>query len=272
MKMLHMLRLCFAMLLFATLLALGGSAPTQAKFLTPDTYDPWKDGVDVNRYAYGANDPINKSDPNGHCTGGGRDDADCDGVDDFRDLHPGADDNAILSINPMLDSFERGRQGGGMSRESAGDMGRKIDQAKLRNYLGEIERLTGNRIASSQRNLLSNDLRTNSTPVGGVAGPQLASVRRQYNNMRDRLIDEWERNTGKKWPRYSSQDVREGIGNRVGSPYEPHHIRQLADGGGNTWWNITPASQRAHRGTEGIHRSGGALQSLRSFFRSLFGG
>jgi 5-methylcytosine-specific restriction endonuclease McrA len=66
MKMLHMLRLCFAMLLFATLLALGGSAPTQAKFLTPDTYDPWKDGVDVNRFAYGANDPINKSDPNGH--------------------------------------------------------------------------------------------------------------------------------------------------------------------------------------------------------------
>jgi hypothetical protein len=68
MKMLHMLRLCFAMLLFATLFALGCSGPTQAKFLTPDTWDPWKEGVDFNRYAYGADDPINKSDPNGHAT------------------------------------------------------------------------------------------------------------------------------------------------------------------------------------------------------------
>jgi hypothetical protein len=40
----------------------------QARFLTPDTYDPWLQGVDINRYAYAGDDPVNGSDPNGHAT------------------------------------------------------------------------------------------------------------------------------------------------------------------------------------------------------------
>ncbi len=38
----------------------------QARFVSPDTYDPILDGVGTNRYSYSLNDPINKSDPNGH--------------------------------------------------------------------------------------------------------------------------------------------------------------------------------------------------------------
>lgn len=40
--------------------------PASARFLSPDTWDPWLQGVDINRYAYGINNPINNSDPNGH--------------------------------------------------------------------------------------------------------------------------------------------------------------------------------------------------------------
>lgn len=40
--------------------------PTLGRFLQPDTLDPDIAGVDVNRYAYALDDPINKSDPNGH--------------------------------------------------------------------------------------------------------------------------------------------------------------------------------------------------------------
>src|SRR6185436_11674285 len=36
------------------------------RFISPDTWDPWIAGVDINRYAYSGNDPINGSDPNGH--------------------------------------------------------------------------------------------------------------------------------------------------------------------------------------------------------------
>jgi hypothetical protein len=38
----------------------------------------WLEGVDINRYAYGLNDPVNKSDPNGHEIE--------DGIDSARDL------------------------------------------------------------------------------------------------------------------------------------------------------------------------------------------
>jgi RHS repeat-associated protein len=40
--------------------------PLLGRFLSPDTLDPILPGVDVNRYAYALNDPINLSDPNGH--------------------------------------------------------------------------------------------------------------------------------------------------------------------------------------------------------------
>lgn len=40
--------------------------PILARFLSPDDWDPTKPGVGTNRYAYAENDPINKSDPNGH--------------------------------------------------------------------------------------------------------------------------------------------------------------------------------------------------------------
>jgi RHS repeat-associated protein len=46
--------------------------PNLGRFLTPDTWDPMLPGVDINRYAYAGNDPVNMSDPNGHVA---RDDA-----------------------------------------------------------------------------------------------------------------------------------------------------------------------------------------------------
>jgi RHS repeat-associated protein len=42
------------------------SDPHLARFITPDTWDPILSGVDINRYAYANNDPINLSDANGH--------------------------------------------------------------------------------------------------------------------------------------------------------------------------------------------------------------
>jgi len=53
----------------------------QSRYISPDDWDPTIQGVGTNRYAYSANDPVNKSDPNGHaffvppaiaaCAGGG---------------------------------------------------------------------------------------------------------------------------------------------------------------------------------------------------------
>ena len=43
--------------------------PLFPNFVSPDWWDPTEPGVGTNRYAYAGNDPINKSDPNGHVTG-----------------------------------------------------------------------------------------------------------------------------------------------------------------------------------------------------------
>jgi RHS repeat-associated protein len=40
--------------------------PALGRFISPDWFDPTQAGVGTNRYAYAENDPINKSDPNGH--------------------------------------------------------------------------------------------------------------------------------------------------------------------------------------------------------------
>ncbi len=40
--------------------------PKLGRFISPDDWDPTLEGVGTNRYAYAENDPVNKSDPNGH--------------------------------------------------------------------------------------------------------------------------------------------------------------------------------------------------------------
>ncbi len=43
--------------------------PKFGRFIQPDDWDPTKEGVGTNRYAYAGNDPVNKADPNGHNAG-----------------------------------------------------------------------------------------------------------------------------------------------------------------------------------------------------------
>jgi hypothetical protein len=60
---------CFQMIAATLLFALYAvfAVPTaQARFLSPDTWDPIISEVDINRYSYSGNDPVNGSDPNGH--------------------------------------------------------------------------------------------------------------------------------------------------------------------------------------------------------------
>ena len=43
--------------------------PKFGRFISPDDWDPTMEGVGTNRYAYAGNDPVNRSDPNGHVSG-----------------------------------------------------------------------------------------------------------------------------------------------------------------------------------------------------------
>jgi hypothetical protein len=48
------------------MLAAPFASTANARFISPDDWDPTKEGVGTNRYAYAQNDPINRSDPTGH--------------------------------------------------------------------------------------------------------------------------------------------------------------------------------------------------------------
>jgi hypothetical protein len=56
------------LLLVFSIVTVSFGSVANARFISPDTMDPIIPGVGTNRYAYSDNDPINKSDPNGHLT------------------------------------------------------------------------------------------------------------------------------------------------------------------------------------------------------------
>jgi hypothetical protein len=58
-----------SLLLVCSMLSVSFGSVSNARFIQPDTMDPTIEGVGTNRYAYAGNDPVNKSDPNGHWFG-----------------------------------------------------------------------------------------------------------------------------------------------------------------------------------------------------------
>ncbi|MCJ9750670.1 hypothetical protein MOV61_08060 [Neorhizobium sp. BETTINA12A] len=97
-----------SMLFICSMLAAPFASTANARFISPDDWDPTMEGVSTNRYAYAQNDPVNKSDPNGH------------------------------SISPDVDDY--GSQGTG------GDGGKQQEQTQASKEIGEkAGDLTGDR-------------------------------------------------------------------------------------------------------------------------------
>ena len=266
-----------SLLLVCSMLSVSFGSAVNARFISPDTMDPTMPGVGTNRYAYSGNDPVNKSDPNGHQMGhnGGPPldptDMDGDNIPDFLDSHPGINDREIQihDVSPNL-----GDPGiGGLAATMAGAAIIGHPLGPIRGYLNDLEQKSGIAIGYEQRQYLTQDLRGDKTPIGSVTGRELVTLRTVWDRKLPALRAEWERRTGRQWPTYTNEDIESGLGRRntrVGAPYEAHHIRQLNDGGKNEWWNMTPVGAGNHQG--GVHKTGGALNSLRDFFSGLFGG
>lgn len=266
-----------SLLLICNMLSVSFGSAANARFIQPDTMDPTVQGVGTNRYAYSGNDPVNKSDPNGHQMGhnGGPPldptDRDGDNIPDFLDSHLGINDQDIQIHEASPNLGDPGIGGLAATAAGAAIMGHPL--GPIRGYLNDLEQKSGIAIGSEQRQYLAQDLRDNTTVKGSVTGKELLTRRNAWDQKLPALRVEWERRTGRKWPTYTEEDIRSGRGRihaRIGSPYEAHQIRQLSDGGKNTWWNMTPLSALDHQG--GVHRAGSSLNALRDFFSGLFGG
>lgn len=132
-----MLARILMMAIASLMLCLCLAAPSHARFLQPDNWDPWLDGVDINRYAYGNNDPINRSDPNGHESCG--QDSDCDGDDDFNDKYPGIPDKYIIQADPSrIELFGGPGRGGAAGGKALANSLKNLNAKKVPNPGGKL--------------------------------------------------------------------------------------------------------------------------------------
>jgi hypothetical protein len=88
-SLMTILRQALSLFIICGLLTVQFSSAANARFISPDDWDPTLPGVGTNRYAYSGNDPVNKSDRNGHY------------VDQMGNWHPGTDPDPGYDYNPL---------------------------------------------------------------------------------------------------------------------------------------------------------------------------
>ncbi|KGM35346.1 hypothetical protein P409_04970 [Inquilinus limosus MP06] len=122
--------------------------PEIARFVSPDWWDPTKEGVGTNRYAYSFNDPVNKSDPSGHA--------------------PGDPSGSVNTENLNQDQIDR------IDRERAGSGEVQVAEQKLvgnvANQMGAVATPTP-RLARIQQQMRQQQLQDNYPK--GYSGPQM---------------------------------------------------------------------------------------------------
>ena len=130
---------------------------------------------------------------------------------------------------------------------------------ELRTYIREVETKSGLPVHPTQRELLAADLRQNA--YSKLEPTDYAAHAKQYKpEVRDRLITEWEKNTGQTWPRYEHIDRR--TGEITIRKYDAHHINPQELGGQHEWWNMHPIHQSGHTGTGGVHAKDSQLRKI----------
>lgn len=121
-----------SLLLVCSLTSVSFGSAAHARFISPDTMDPTIPGVGTNRYAYSGNDPINKSDPNGHVFG-----------DWFSGQETRDNDNAAAA----------------QEARDAADHSREVGAPEpVSNYLDKLAEDYESRIGKKTRDLIADDL------------------------------------------------------------------------------------------------------------------
>lgn len=134
--------------------------------------------------------------------------------------------------------------------------------SQARRYLKDLEAQTGFKVTDEQRANLASTLRQQEF---SKLSPELSDInRKEFNKVKNDLINQWEVNTGQVWPRYTEDVVAKNgvtISRKAGQPFDAHHIIENSFGGPNEWWNMHPARfPDQHQG--GIHRAGGVAREI----------
>ncbi len=92
------------------------------------------------------------------------------------------------------------------------------------------------------------------------------AFRNEFKNKRERLISEWETNTGMKWPTYEKDVIGKNgqILRHAGEKYDAHHIIPVCLGGKNEAENLVPIHVNEHYDRTGVHSKNSPLSRLGS--------
>ncbi|MDF2004158.1 T7SS effector LXG polymorphic toxin [Bacillus pumilus] len=140
--------------------------------------------------------------------------------------------------------------------------GSKIDSDTIKKYVRDIEGRTGRELPKNQIENLKAALRNKE--YNKMSPIETAKHRAKFDSLKNKVIKEWERNTGQKWPVYNENIISEKTGKVIrkkGDKYDAHHIIENTFGGEHEWWNMHPAKfPNEHQA--GIHGAGSPANTL----------
>ncbi|MEH7776862.1 T7SS effector LXG polymorphic toxin [Bacillus altitudinis] len=140
--------------------------------------------------------------------------------------------------------------------------GSKIDSDTIKKYVRDIEGRTGRELPKNQIDNLKAALRNKE--YSKMSPIETAKHRAEFDSVKNKVIKEWERNTGQKWPVYNENIISGKTGKVIrkkGDKYDAHHIIENTFGGEHEWWNMHPAKfPNEHQA--GIHGAGSPANTL----------
>jgi hypothetical protein len=130
-------------------------------------------------------------------------------------------------------------------------------------YLRQIEDFTGVKLTESQSQRLKAAWQQHDKQLLSRTDYAKHLKKWEQPGFKDKVIDEWEKQTGQKWPVYS-EDVVSPSGRILrakGERLDAHHIIEKSYNGPHEWWNIHPARYPdIHQGK--IHGADGLVHEL----------
>ncbi|MDL4842127.1 hypothetical protein QQS35_16940, partial [Aquibacillus sp. LR5S19] len=140
--------------------------------------------------------------------------------------------------------------------------GNKIDSDTIKKYIRDIEGRTGRELPKNQTEKLKEALRNKEYKKMSLI--ETAKHRAVFDKVKNKVIKDWEENTGQKWPVYNENVISEKTGKIIrkqGDKYDAHHIIENTFGGEHEWWNMHPAKfPNEHQA--GIHGAGSPANTL----------
>lgn len=125
-------------------------------------------------------------------------------------------------------------------------------------YLKEVESITARKLHPNQLAELKKAIK--SKKYERLSKQATEDSRKEFGEIKDSLIKEWEQQTGQKWPTEKKQITIKETGKREWRTvkYDAHHVVYNRYGGDNKWWNIHPAKSGVEH-QNGIHRGLGEI-------------